>query len=418
MRTLLLSLLFSSLLFAELDVSGHLDLDSQFYLTKPDDKNANSFTASQTLELTYTHDDLTVFSKLYAQEAYYDFTSDSDKTERTFARLDELYVKYDFENDAIKVGKSIEFWGSLELRNISDGFNPSEFRDDLFSTNKLGVWNMTYSHYTQTGEISLIVKLDEQEQKMAASPYVYYFFPKFVTYDGALKTQDSVNRPSLYLKYSGSTETEYALDYSVVFENGYDSQRYFSTNTPDNLDRTNQSFGQPTSFVQNAYIVNKILTYDTLVVNATLFKLEALYAKVDEDKNVGDYSHVALGVEHTLENFYESAALGLIAEYYRYDTFENDKYNDLELFETMQDDLFIGARYSFNNANDSTLVGGGVFDLEYDEQVYYLKGESRFADSFKVSLDYYYVVASTTELTAYAFLGDHQRVAVNIAYHF
>jgi len=418
MRTLLLSLLFSSLLFAELDVSGHLDLDSQFYLTKPDDKNANSFTASQTLELTYTHDDLTVFSKLYAQEAYYDFTSDSDKTERTFARLDELYVKYDFENDAIKVGKSIEFWGSLELRNISDGLNPSEFRDDLFSTNKLGVWNMTYSHYTQTGEISLIVKLDEQEQKMAASPYVYYFFPKFVTYDGALKTQDSVNRPSLYLKYSGSTDTEYALDYSVVFENGYDSQRYFSTNTPDNLDRTNQSFGQPTSFVQNAYIVNKILTYDTLVVNATLFKLEALYAKVDEDKNVGDYSHVALGVEHTLENFYESAALGLIAEYYRYDTFEDDKYNDLELFETMQDDLFIGARYSFNNANDSTLVGGGVFDLEYDEQVYYLKGESRFADSFKVSVDYYYIVASTTDLTAYAFLGDHQRVAVNIAYHF
>lgn len=418
MRTLLLSLLFSSLLFAEVDVSGHLDLDSQVYLTKPDDKNQNSFTASQTLEFTYTYDDLIVFSKLYAQEAYYDFASDSDKTERTFARLDELYAKYDFENDAIKVGKSIEFWGSLELRNISDAFNPSEFRDDLFSTNKLGVWNMTYSHYTQTGEISLIVKLDEQEQKMAAYPYVYYFFPKFVTYDGALKTQDGANRPSLYLKYSGSTDTEYALDYSIIFENGYDSQRYFSTNTPDNLDRTKPNFGQPTSFVQNAYIVNKILTYDTLVVNATLFKLEALYAKVDEDKNVGDYSHIALGVEHTLENFYESAALGLIAEYYRYDTFEDDKYNDLELFETMQDDLFIGARYSFNNANDSTLVGGGIFDLEYDEQVYYLKGESRFADSFKVSLDYYYVVASTTELTAYAFLGDHQRVAVNIAYHF
>jgi hypothetical protein len=166
MRSLLLSLIFSNLLFAEFDVSGHLDLDSQIYLTKPNEKNANSFTASQTLELTYTHDDLTVFSKLYAQEAYYDFTGESQKTKRTFARLDEFYAKYDFENDAIKVGKSIEFWGSLELRNISDGFNPNEFRDDLFSTNKLGVWNMTYSHYTETGEISLIVKLDEQEQKM------------------------------------------------------------------------------------------------------------------------------------------------------------------------------------------------------------------------------------------------------------
>ena len=418
MRILLLSLIFSNLLFAEFDVSGHLDLDSQIYLTKANDKNANSFTASQTLELTYTHDNLTVFSKLYAQEAYYDFTGEFQKTKRTFVRLDELCVKYDFENDAIKVGKSIEFWGSLELRNIADAFNPNEFRDDLFSTNKLGVWNIQYSHYTQTGEISLIVKLDEQEQKMAEYPYVYYFFPKFVTYNGALTTQDGVNRPSVFLKYSGSTDTEYALDYSVIFENGYDSQRYFSTNTPDNLDRIKSTFGQPTSFVQNAYIVNKIITYDTLVVGSTLFKLEALYAKVDEDENVGDYSHIALGVEHTLENFYESAALGLIAEYYRYDTFEKNKYGDLELFETMQDDLFIGARYSLNNANDSTLVGGGIFDLEYDEQVYYLKGESRLLDSFKVSLDYYYIVASKSDQTAYAFLGDHQRVAVNIAYHF
>jgi len=418
MRTLFLPLLASTLAFAEFDVSGHLDLDSQVYLTRPESKNANSFTAKQILEFTYTHDDLTVFSKLYAQEAYYDFTTESEKTERTFARLDELYAKYDFENDALKVGKTIEFWGSLELRNIVDGFNPKEFRDDLFASNKLGVWNMAYSHYTESGELSLIVKLDEQEQKMAAFPYVYYFFPEFVTYDGTLKTQDGVNRPSVYLKYSGSTDTEYALDYAVIFENGYDSLRYFSTDTPENLAPNSPTVGYPTSFEQNAFIVNKIMTYNTLVVDTTLFKLEALYAKVDEDKNVGDYSHIALGVEHTLENFYESGSLGLIAEYYRFDTYEDDKYNDLELFETMQDDLFIGARYSFNNANDSSLVGGGIFDLEYDEQVYYMKFDSRFAESFKIAVDYYYIVPSTTELTAYAFLGTHQRVAVNLAYYF
>jgi len=409
MRTLLFSLLVSTLAFAEFDVSGHLDLDSQFYLTKPDDKNKNSVTAKQTLEFTYTHDNLTVFSKLYAQEAYYDLIDDKN-TERTFARLDELYLKYDFDDDAIKIGKSVEFWGSLELRNIVDGFNPQEFRDDLLATNKLGVWNMAYSHYTESGELSVILKLDEQEQPMATYPYVYYFFPEFVEYDGTLETENSANRPSVYLKYSGSTDTEYAFDYAVIFENGYDSLRYFSIENP--------VLGQPINFVQNAYIVNKLMTYNTLVIDTTLVKLEALYAKVDGDEYVGDYSHIALGVEHTLENIYDSAALGLIAEYYRFDTYEDDKYDDLTLFETMQNDLFIGGRYSFNNANDTSLVGGGVFDLEYDEQVYYLKFDSRFADSFKISVDYYYIVASTTDLTAYAFLGDHQRVAVNLAYYF
>ena len=127
---------------------------------------------------------------------------------------------------------------------------------------------------------------------------------------------------------------------------------------------------------------------------------------------------MAFGVEHTLENFYESSALGLIAEYYRYDTYESDKYSDIELFETMQNDLFIGLRYSLNNAQDSSFVGGVVADFEYDEQVYYMKFESRFADSYKIGVDYYYIEPSTSHLTAYALLGEHQRVALNVAYHF
>ena len=416
MRRLALSLVALSRLSADIELSGHFDLNTEAFPTRPDTKNKNAITATQTLEINYERDALTLFSKLYAQEAYYDITDDQ-KTERTFARVDELYAKYDFDYDSIKVGKSIEFWGALELRNIVDGFNPTELRNDLFSNDKLGVYNIAYSHYTDSGELSLITKVYEQEQKMAAYPYVYNFFPAFVNYDGTLKTEESSYRPSFFLKYSGSTETEYALDYAIIYENGYDSQRYFTTQTPSHL-QPGVDFGKPTKFIQEAYIVNKIMTYDTLVVDTTLFKLEALYAKVDDNAYVGDYSHIALGVEHTLENFYESAALGLIAEYYRYDTYEDDKYNDKQLFETMQNDLFLGVRYSFNNENDTSIVGGGIFDLEYDEQAYYLSYESRVGESFKVAFDYNLIIPSTTDLTAYALLKKHQRLALNIAYHF
>ena len=416
MRTILVSLLAFGTLSAEIEVNGHLDLDVQAYLQKPEDKNKNSITAKQTVEINYSKDDLTIFSKLYAQEAYYDLTQNK-QTDRTFARVDELYLKYDFENDAIKAGKTIEFWGALEVRNIVDGFNPTDFRNDFYANDKLGVYNLQYSHYTESGELSAIVKLYEQEQPMADFPYVYNFFPKFVTYDGTLNSEKSKYRPSIYLKYSGSTDTEYALDYALIYENGYDSQRYFTTPTPNHL-KPGPDFAKATTFTQEAYIVNKIMTYNTLVVDATLYKLEALYAKVDGDENIGDYSHIGLGVEHTIENFYESAALGLIAEYYRYDTYEENKYSDLELFETMQNDLFIGARYSFNNANDSSFIGGGIFDLEYDEQSYYLKFESRAWDSYKISMEYDLIIPSETDLTAYALLGKHERLAINIAYHF
>ena len=405
MRKLSLAFLLFSSLNAEFEVAGHVDVELQEFLDRPEDKNKNAITAKQVLELTYTNDALTLFTQAYAQEAYYDLTSQK-KTERTFARLDEFYAKYDFDEDAIKIGKSIEFWGSLELRNIVDGFNPNDFRDDLFANSKLGVWNLNLSHYTETGEISLLVKFEEQDQKMAAFPYVYYFFPEIVTYHSALHTKGSKYRPSVYLKYSGSTDTEYALDYAFIYENGYDSQRYFE------LDKLSGDFRQA------AYIVNKLMTYNTLVLGSALIKLEALYAKVDKNPYVGDYSHIAVGVEYTLENVYESAALGLIAEYYRYDTHESDKYNDLELFETMQNDLFIGARYSFNNENDASLIGGGIFDGEYDEEVYYLKYESRFMEKYKVAFDYYYIDPSKKEKTAYSLMGIHQRVGLNIAYYF
>ncbi len=406
---IVLALLFSFVfLFAELEVSGHLDLDSQAYLIAPNSKNKNSFTLKQTLEFKYEKDDLTLFSSLYAQEDYYDFLGTSKHNDRTFARIDELYLKQDFEDDSIQAGKSIKFWGALELRNIVDVFNPKEFRDDMFSkTNKLGIWNTSYSHYTDSGEFSIIVKLYEQDQSMASSPYVYYIFPKQVSYDNNLNSSNGEFRPSLYLMYSGSTDSEYGLDYAFIYENGYDSQRYFS-----------QVVNIPALYIQNAYLVNKFMTYNTLVVGATLIKLEALYADVYEDINVGDYSYIAFGFEHTIENFYKTHGLGLIAEYYRYDTYESNRYNDLQLFETMQNDLFLGLRYSFNDSDDASIVSGIVPDLDYNEEVYYFKYESRIGNSFRVGLDYYYIEPSKKRKTAYAFLGRHQRVALNLAYHF
>lgn len=406
MKTLVFFLVSCASLFAEIEVSGHLDLDSEFYLTKETGREAQSFTAKQSLELKYTQDAWSAYAKLYAQEAYSDFLKESEKTKRTFARLDELFLKYDGEDDSFSAGKSIKFWGSLELRNIVDGFNPNEFRDDMFSTNKLGVYNASYSHFTDNGEVSLIVKLHEQDLKMAQHPYVYYPFPQVISYEKNLQTTKSQNRPSLYLKYNGSTDTEYALDYAFIYENGYDSQRYFTT-----------VLNQPARYVQNAYLVDKFMTYNTLVVGLTLVKFEALYADVQSGVAVGDYSHIALGLEHTIEQD-SGTTLGVIAEYYKYDTYESDKFNDLQLYETMQNDLFLGMRYVLNDADDTSIVGGVVADMEYSEQTYYVKYESRFGSSMKVECDYYYVEPSKKAQTAYALLGRHQRLGLNIAYYF
>lgn len=399
--------LFQCLVMAEIEISGHFDLESQVYLTQGDAKHGSSFTAKQTLEFSYALDEWNVYAKLYAQESYHDFLQTQDETKRSFTRLDELYLRYDAGDFTLQIGKSIKFWGALELRNIVDVFNPNELRNDVFNTDRLGVWNASYSYYTDSGEISLIVKGIEPKQKMPRFPYAYYVFPNLVTYNDALQTSKNVNTPSFYLSYSGTTDTRHALDYAFIYEHGYDSQRYFS-----------QVLNQPTVYVQNAYQVDKFMTYNTLVVGSTLFKLEALYAKVADDEFISDYSHLAVGVEYALDDFEDGTSLSIITEYYKYTTYEDEKYSDLQLFETMQDDIFAGVRYVLNNADDTKIVGGVIHDLEYNEQTFYAEFGSRVGDSFKVSFDYYYIEPSTKELTANTLLGRHQRVGLNLAYYY
>ncbi len=411
-KVLFLLLFCVSTLFGEFETSGYIGLNSQSYLTLPKGKHKNNFTAKQEIKLKYTKEDFSIFANIYAQEDYYDLSNDDTKhNDRTFIRLDELYLKYDFENDMISVGKSIKFWGALEVKNIVNVFNQKDFRTDLLRSDEMGAYNFTYSHYTENGEISAILKLNEPNQPMATFKYAYYTFAPFITYEDELQKSDDNYKPSIYLSYSGTLDTEYALDYAFIYENGYDSQRYFLPDGP--LD------GSPVVFKQYAYTVNKFMTYNTLVIGATLIKLEALYAIVDDDKYIANYSHIAFGFEHMIENFLDSdTTLGVIAEYYKYKIYDDDKYSDLELFETMQNDLFVGLRYSLNNANDTNIIGGAIIDTEYDEQTYYMQFVSRAYDSFKIEIDYYYIEPSKDTLTPNALLGRHQRIALDISYYF
>ena len=398
---------------------GNIDLALQSYMKAPTGKEKQNALLCANLEAKYMNESFTGFVKVRVQQDYYDLQGSAKHTYRSFVRLDELYGSYDFADDTIVVGKNILFWGALEVRSLVNVFNPDELRADPFYTDKLGVINASYTHYTESGEISAIVKLYEQDRKMPAYPYVYYYFPATVqtapnvnlplVYDETLKTKASRYRPSIYLKYSDTTDTEYALDYAFIFENGYDSQRYYTKTLQANNTLTTQ---------ENAYLVNKFMTYDTLVIGATLYKLEATYANILDDALISDYIHVGSGAEHTLSQVYKEADLSLLVEYYRYITLQSGKKDDLDLFELFQNDLFLGLRYSFNQGNDASIVGGGIFDLDYNEQVYYMEYQTRLLDTFKLNFDYRYISPSKNYNTAFKLMGAHERLSLKLGYYF
>ncbi len=437
MRPFLGLLVLSSLLYGEFEYKGYVGADAQGYLTKPDGKHPGNFTLQQQLELKYITGDFEAVGSVYAQEDSYDVSD--HKNERTFIRLDELYGKYYFENDMILAGRNIRFWGALEVNNIVDTFNTKDFRTDGLDPQKQGAWNASYTHSFDNSELSLIAKFYEEKQEMAALPYVYYFFPSQVldsyggfldvSYDANRGSKESLYRPTVYLNYSGSTESDYPIDYGIVLQHGYDSQRAFTANV--------NPLSKTMIFQENLYLVNKVLTYNTMVIGSTLLKLEGLVTDVLDDnatsagKRIADYYQFGLGVEHTLTGFIADADLGLLAEYYYYNTFDHSDEiaTDLNLFQVFQNDLFVGFRYTFNDSSDSSIIAGAIIDMEYQEQSYSFKYETRFFDVLSAKFDYAYINPSKRERTAYALMGTdpnnplgdpiaHQRVGLNLAYHF
>ncbi len=447
MRLLLLLLTLSVSALAEFEVAGYVGLNMQDFLAKPAGKHQYNITAEQRLELTYSEDEFKYFLNIYAQEDAYDFHEDErEHNKRTFARVDEAYIEYEGDTSKFFIGRNVRFWGALEVRNITDVFNPLEFRNDPTSGDKLGVWNAQYTHYTDSGELSVIVKFYEEEQKMAAYPYVYYFLPPVVSspegtviggqvipsfdlaasYDSTLDSEKGQDHPSLFLTYSGSTDWDSALDYAVIYEHGYDAQRKFNINEFINKNDLNAS---TITFQQSVYLVNKFMTYNTMVLGSALIKLEAQAVDVISDKDISDYIHIGLGTEYTLNGLLGEADIGLMAEYYKYYRFDKEKRSDLELFETMQNDLFIGARITFNDLRDSSLIIASIIDLSYAEQVYSAKYETRLFESINIALDYQYINASENTFTAYHLMGsdpynpkakpiDNQRLGLDVSYHF
>ena len=398
---------------------GDISFISQLYTKAPKFKNQQDFLLRGNLEGKYQKDALSGVMKLRAQADYYDTQESAKHTDTSYLRLDEFYMQYDFDEDMMLAGKNIRFWGALELRNVANVFNLDELRGDPFYTDKQGAYNISWTHYTESGEISAIVKLYEQDRAMAGVPYVYYYFPPTVSlsptqqlplkYSGKLQTSTSRYRPSVYLKYSGTTDTTYPVDFAFILQNGYDSQRYYTKTLMQ------ESFFQAD---EHAYLVNKFITYDTVAVGATLYKFEGVYANIIDDALISDYAHIGAGLEHTFSSIYKQSDVGLLVEYYKYYRFDKAKKDDLELFEVFQNDLFLGLRYSFNDVSDSAVVGGGVFDLDYNEQVYYIQYDTRIFDTLKLNLDYRYIAPSQNYNTAFHLLGAHERFHLKLGYYF
>lgn len=332
------------------------------------------------------------------------FLYDGMDHRRRYALINELYFKHIMDDSFYQVGRSVRNWGVLEAFSMSDVFNTKNYLSDSFDmSNKYGAFNVEYTKNIGDDKFSAIIKAEEVSQPYPADDNVYNFYH----YNNELDAKKGKYRPTLYLKYSGTTSgEEVQSDYTLILQNGYDNKRDIVTDPLSG------------SVVQEAYIVNKLIGYTTVAVDNTIYKLEAVYANIEDYSNMSDYLHVGAGVEYLPAQMIGGAELRLLAEYYQYYYFDDNKVKNVDFSEIFNHDIFLGAQSSFGDAGSSEIKGGVLYDVVNKEQIYALTFGTRFKQNYRLSMEWKVVVPGTTNNTAISKMGQFNQATFRASYFF
>jgi len=362
---IILSLLLSSLSWSDdLEYKGSLSTQASYLDHNQENKRDNEHAFILEAEFKQPLEQGKVVANI---KAIYDL----DDKERRYFDFNDLYYKHELKNGDLLIGRNTRFWGAMEFYNHTDNFNTKDWLDNPFDyDSKIGANSIAYTHYFDNSELSIIAKVREEHQRVSDQEAINNFLPP--TYSDTLETQEDRNRPTLYLKYDASGEA-IQIDYSLVYQNGYDEQRYLAP--------------VGTQLRQHAYIVNKLMGYATLVEGDTIYKTELAYTKSGDDL-VADYAQMSIGAEHTLYGFWDKRDLGVLLEYYRYQDFNGDKLGAKEFGNLFANDLAFGFRVSINDMSDSEILGGASLDRENQEKIFFIEYKTRLLDKYKLELNY------------------------------
>jgi len=124
-----------------------------------------------------------------------------------------------------------------------------------------------------------------------------------------------------------------------------------------------------------------------LVSGETIYKTELAYTKSDEEK-VSDYAQYSLGVEHTLYGVWGKSDVGLLAEYYKYDVQQSNKFEAKDFGNFFQNDVMLGLRMTLNDSADSDILGGISIDQDNQEKMIFVEYNTRIFEKYKLGLSY------------------------------
>ena len=282
--------------------------------------------------------------------------------QRTHWDIRELYYQKVKNKWEFNVGLKKVFWGVTESNHLIDIINQTDQVESFDGEEKLGQ-PMLQTTFTSDNYGSFdFYYLPYHRKRVFAGEEGRLRFP-------VLFEQDELGYESEAKEWSPSFAFRWShyfniIDIGITQFYGNGREPVFVFNPSGEINAFYPTISQSGLDLQ--------ITHD-----AFLWKLESIYRYAD----VQDFFALVAGVEYTFSNIdHKGLDIGVIAEYLY------DSRDELAL-NALQNDFFIGSRIALNDTHDTSLLLGGITDLNSGSTILSIEASRRFGDSWKMELE-------------------------------
>lgn len=291
---------------------------------------------------------------------------DSEDEQRRHFDIRELNVVHVSGNWETLVGISRIFWGVTESNHLVNIINQTDSLEGIDGEDKLGqpMFRLGHSFDQSTLAAFVLPGFREREFLSADNPIA---LPFEVSGNPVYQSDREDNNIDYAVRYSGYRGL---VDYGVFWFRG-------TSRAPDFVA---DSSGQLVAFYPQ---IDQFGIDIQITSDAWLWKLEAIKRTFDSDNPLpaDDFTAYAGGFEYSFYGIADGLFdLGLLAEYH------HDSRGDRQAV-AFQNDLFLGLRFVFNDAQGSEMLMGGFVDRDDDTASFRVEANRRIFTDSRISLE-------------------------------
>lgn len=276
---------------------------------------------------------------------------DSHDSERTHLDFRELRLLHYWDDYEVSAGIGRVFWGVTESTHLVDVINQTDGVEGFDGEDKLGQPMLRFKAVKSFGTFESFV-LPYFRERTIPSRKSRLGLPTKLADSVTYESSQEEKHIDVALRYSHTADT---VDFALSYFKGTNRDPYFQ--------RAEDSIAP--YYAQMNQLGLELQT----VQGDWLWKLEARYrdSLSNEIATTAGFEYTQVGV---LDTYYD---LGWIAEY----SYDNQTYA------LNQNDVFVGWRLAFNDADSSEILFGISHDLDHAEYAVKLEASGRLAEHWK-----------------------------------